>query len=62
MQRTMPTLGTILTAAVIAVWVGALVPPAVAQKAMVPQTGQVGCWDTSGVAINCPGTGQDGAF
>lgn len=64
MQRTIPTLGAILTVAVIAVWVGALVPPAFAKKgpAPVPQTGQTQCWDASGSPINCPGTGQDGAF
>ena len=26
----------------------------------LPQTGQTQCYDTSGNAINCPGTGQDG--
>ena len=26
------------------------------------RTGQTGCWNASGTAINCGGTGQDGAF
>jgi hypothetical protein len=29
-------------------------------QALVPQTGQTECWDTSGAAIPCAGTGQDG--
>jgi hypothetical protein len=28
----------------------------------VPQTGQTQCWDDSGTAISCAGTGQDGAY
>jgi len=27
----------------------------------LPKTGQTKCYDTSGVEISCPGTGQDGA-
>jgi hypothetical protein len=29
-------------------------------QALVPQTGQTTCWDTSGLVIPCAGTGQDG--
>jgi hypothetical protein len=28
----------------------------------VPKTGQTGCWDTDGNAIDCAGTGQDGEY
>ncbi|MEJ2240301.1 MAG: hypothetical protein P8X82_18580, partial [Gemmatimonadales bacterium] len=30
--------------------------------APVPQTGQTRCWDDSGSAISCAGTGQDGEY
>jgi uncharacterized repeat protein (TIGR01451 family) len=31
-----------------------------AQSVELPQTGQTACYDTSGILIPCPGTGQDG--
>jgi hypothetical protein len=40
MQKTLPKLGTVLMAAVIAAWVGVRVMPAFAQEAPVAQTGQ----------------------
>jgi hypothetical protein len=30
--------------------------------APVPQTGQIGCWNDAGTAIDCTGTGQDGEY
>ncbi len=32
----------------------------IGMRVFVPRTGQTGCWDASGVAIACTGTGQDG--
>jgi Protein of unknown function (DUF1566) len=65
MQKNMPKLEAVLMAAVMAAWMGALVPPAFAKKAPaspapVAQTGQTQCWDANGNLIHCTGTGQDG--
>jgi len=35
-------------------------PQACGVPAAVPKTGQTGCWDINGYAIDCAGTGQDG--
>ena len=51
----------VLLVAVMA-WVGWGTPPAVAQQARVPRTGQTTCLDAAGSPINCTGTGQDGAI
>jgi Protein of unknown function (DUF1566) len=49
---------------VLMVVIGGLVgwptPPAWAQRARVPQTGQTTCWQLGGGQIPCAGTGQDG--
>ena len=38
-----------------------LIPAAaLAGTVQLPRTGQTGCWDTNGNAIDCAGTGQDG--
>jgi hypothetical protein len=37
-------------------------PPPEVPASRVPKTGQTGCWDQAGSAINCAGTGQDGEF
>ena len=31
-----------------------------AATVQLPETGQTGCWDASGSAITCSGSGQDG--
>ena len=54
--------GVVLMVAVVA-WVGGGIPPAWAQRARVPQTGQTHCWQLGGGQISCDGTdgmGQDG--
>jgi hypothetical protein len=40
MLKNMPKLGVVLIVVVMATWMGALVTPALAQRARVPQTGQ----------------------
>ena len=37
-------------------------PQACGVPAAVPKTGQTGCWDINGYAIDCAGTGQDGEY
>jgi Protein of unknown function (DUF1566) len=59
MPKRMLTWEGVLMVAVIA-WVGGSTPPAWAQRARVPQTGQTTCWDAAGSPINCEGTGQNG--
>jgi hypothetical protein len=59
MPKHMLMLGAVLMTAGVA-WVGWGTPPALAQPAHVPQTGQTTCWDAAGSPINCDGTGQDG--
>ncbi|MBN1814509.1 MAG: DUF1566 domain-containing protein [Anaerolineae bacterium] len=34
----------------------------IGERAPVPRTGQVKCWDANGNEINCTGTGQDGEY
>jgi hypothetical protein len=34
----------------------------IGERAPVPKTGQVKCWDVDGNEINCAGTGQDGEY
>ena len=62
MSKNMPKWGAVLMAAIVAVWMGVWVPPAVAQPARVEQTGQTQCFDVNGNVISCAGTGQDGAI
>jgi hypothetical protein len=59
MQKHMLILGAMLMATTVA-WVGWGIPPASAQRARVPQTGQTTCWDAAGSPITCDGMGQDG--
>jgi len=61
MQKHMLMREVMLMAAIVA-WVGSGAPPALAQQARVPQTGQTTCRDAAGSPINCAGTGQDGAI
>jgi hypothetical protein len=49
----------VLIVAVVA-WVGWGTPPAWAQRARVPQTGQTTCWQLNNGLIDCTDTGQDG--
>jgi hypothetical protein len=59
MPKHMLTLGAVLIATTMA-WVGLVAPPAMAQRARVPQTGQTECWKADGSPSMCDGTGQDG--
>jgi hypothetical protein len=62
-HKNRPTLVAVLMAAMVAMWVGVVVPLAFADedgKAPVAVTGQTHCWNDSGTAISCTGTGQDG--
>jgi hypothetical protein len=63
MLKNMPTLEVVLIIVVMTAWMGVLVPPALAQRARVPQTGQTTCWRLGGGQISCDepeGIGQDG--
>ncbi len=42
--------------------VGWNTPPAFAQRARVPQTGQTQCWDSTWNLTTCDGTGEDGDY
>jgi len=53
--------GIVLLVAVVA-WVGGGTPPAFAQRARVPQTGQTQCWDINWSPTTCDGTGEDGDY
>jgi hypothetical protein len=57
MPKHMRMLGAVLMATTVA-WVGWGTPPALAQQARVPQTGQTTCLDAAGSPINCADTGQ----
>src|SRR5262245_23859252 len=61
MQTNRRMWGMVLLVAVVA-WMGWGTPPAWAQQARVPRTGQTTCLDAAGSPINCTGTGQDGAI
>ena len=60
MPRVLSMLGAVLLVAVIVIGMSGWVPPAVAQPARVPQTGQAICYNSLGNPIDCTGTGQDG--
>jgi hypothetical protein len=58
-MKQMSKLGMV-SATVIAGWLGAWASPALAEDAVVAATGQTECYDIPGKVINCAGTGQDG--